>query len=133
MDELGAEETSEQTGGADVRRFRVVLAVAVVLSVIFALPHLASGLAADVYGTIYSDLGGELPALTVSLIGLGRSGALPFVLFAIDIAVFAGMFALAKRFWIGLLFATPLVYVAMTSLVSLVLYAPLLQTVVFIQ
>ncbi|MDO8987557.1 MAG: hypothetical protein Q7V14_04970 [Coriobacteriia bacterium] len=114
---------------ADAKRFRVVAIVAGVVAIPFVLAHLMIGFAMASFQTMYADMGGEITGLAGVLIGLGSSGVLALLLLGIDIAVFVGMYRLAKRYWIGLLFAPVFIYLAISALLVPAMYLPLFQVI----
>jgi hypothetical protein len=88
-------------------RFRVVLIVASVVSALFAAPAL--------------------------LLGAG-AWWLGIIVLAVDAGVFAFFYRLARRYWVGLLFVPPLIYVAINVAVSVVaLQLPMFETITRIQ
>jgi len=118
---------------SDAKRFRVVTIIAGVAAVPFVLAHLTLGFAMASYQTMFADMGSELTGLTGIIIGLGSSGVLALLLLAIDIAVFIWMYRLAKRYWIGLLFAPVFIYLAIAALLALAMYLPLFQVISLVE
>ncbi len=117
---------------ANPARFRVVAWIAGALCFAFAAAHLYFALTAiPVFEAMYRDMGGPIPPATQALFTLNRWGLLFLILVCVDALVFAGMYWLAKRYWIGLLFAPIPVYIAINYLLIPVLYAPLWQVVEF--
>jgi hypothetical protein len=92
---------------ASQEAFRVVLIVAIVVSVLFAAPALL---------------------IAVKVLWLGA------LMLAADVAVFALMYKLARRYWIGLLFVSPLIYVVISTVVfAVALQLPAFEVITRIQ
>jgi hypothetical protein len=118
----------------DARSFRVVAAVAGVIALPFIAAHLMIALATvPSFASLYADMGGTMPTLTQLLVGLSKRGALAFIVVVLDVGLFAGMYALAKRYWIGLLFAPIFAYLAMSAVVMILLYLPLYDVVTLVE
>lgn len=87
-------------------RFRVVLIVASIVSVVFAAPAV-------------------LVASRVLWLGL--------LLLAIDAGVFAFFYRLAKRYWIGFLFVPPLVYIALSTTMGILALLPASEVITLVK
>lgn len=130
MDAIGPETPGEAALLADAKRFRVVSIIAGIVSLPFALVHLAfAAFAIPSFEGIFTSMGGQLPLLTRLLISASHNGVLVVLVLIVDVAVFVGMYRLAKRYWIGLLFAPVFIYLAITSTLVPVLYLPLFNVV----
>ncbi len=134
MDETGPETTRERDLRSDERRFRVVSIVAAVLSLPFVAGHVFFALVQiPVFEKMFTDMGGELPAATQALVSLSHYGILALLLVAIDVAVFAFFYWLAKRYWIGLLFAPLFLYFVLSGLFIPLLYLPMFNIITLVQ
>lgn len=116
------------------RAFRVVAITAAIVAAPFAIAGLAvPAFTLPSLAKMYAEMGGELPAITSLMVGLNRLGLLQLLMLAFDVAVFALMYKLAKRYWIGLLFAPVFVYMAVGGLMQLLLYLPMYQVITLVQ
>jgi hypothetical protein len=89
---------------ANDKRFKVVAIVAAVLLAPQVIAHvLIPVLVVPTFKTMFDSMGGTLPPPTAILVGMGAWLAPLLVL--IDVAVFWGCYRLARKYWIGLLFA----------------------------
>jgi len=119
VDEDGSVTASEECIRTDARRFRIVSIIAGVVCAPFVVGHAAFALfVIPIFGQMYADMGGKLPAFTKLLVDLSHFGLLAALLVAVDVAVFVLMYVLAKRYWIGLLFV-PALYLPMYNVISL--------------
>jgi type II secretory pathway component PulF len=76
-------------------------------------------------------MGGELPAPTAALVRLGPW--LAVLLLVVDALIFWGFYRLARKYWVGLLFAPLFVVGFVTGLVVLAMYLPLFQVVALVR
>jgi hypothetical protein len=88
----------------DDRRFRVV---AIIAGVLFAPQVIAAVLVPftvlPTFRALYSDMGGPLPSMTILLFTMGP--LIGVVLGFVDVLIFWLFYRLARKYWIGLLFA----------------------------
>jgi len=134
VNEVDPVSASEECLRIDERRFRIVSVIAGIAYAPFVLGHAAFALfAVPVFGQMYADMGGELPAVTQLLVNLSRFGLLAALLVAVDVAVFAFMYRLAKRYWIGLLFVPLAIAPAMAYLFLPALYLPMFDVIQRVQ
>ncbi len=134
MDDTAVVSSDETATAADVRRFKIVSIVAAVLAAPFVIAHVFIGAYVATMEAMFADMGGEIGGIAgVLVVALGHNGVLPLVLLAVDVAVFVLMYRLAKRYWIGLLFAPILAYMGISSIVSFVLYMPLFDVITLIE
>jgi hypothetical protein len=129
VEQLGPETRGEAELRADAKRFRVVAIVAGIVCAPFALVHATFFLTVGVMDRLFEDMGGQVPAVTQLLTGLGRTGMLSVLLLLVDIAIFVIFYRLAKRYWIGLLFVPALAYIMISSVLALLLYLPMYQVI----
>jgi hypothetical protein len=115
------------------RRFRVVSIVALVASLPFVAVHLWQVFSASTLEKMMSDLGGPVPTVTQVLINLSNMGALPVIVLVLDVAVFGLMYWLARRYWIGLLFAPVFFYLALSALYYLAMVAPVFSVITLVK
>lgn len=128
------DEALESPGVPDTeRRFRVVVLVAAIPYVVFVLPHLALLSLATTYRQMYADLGGDIPALSALAVSPLGSTMLVVVLIAMDIGIFWLMYRLAKRYWIGLVFAPIFYAMAANMAVGWLMFIPMFQVVTLVQ
>ena len=126
----GPTTASEDAIQADARRFRVVAIVAAVIALPFVLLHATVALTVvPSLASFSSDMGGSMPPALQLAFALSHNGILALMMLAIDVGVFVFMYWLAKRYWIGLLFAPVLAYLAISALLIPVLYLPLFSTI----
>lgn len=133
MDEAGPETIGEEALRGDKRRFKIVSIIAAVVCVPFVLTHLTFATVIPTYMQMYGSLGGELPFATKVLLSLSHFGILAVLLVVIDVALFVLMYLLAKRYWIGLLFVPIPIYIAISSILTLVLYMPMFNIITLIK
>jgi hypothetical protein len=130
--EVGPVTAQEDALRTDARRFRVVAIVAGVLllgPVMGQVWYMLSVIPS--YAAMYAAMGGELPPASALVFGIGTFMAPLFVI--VDALVFWGFCRLARRYWIGLLFAPlfavpmitaavliPAVYLPATDIINLV-------------
>ena len=133
MDDTAVVSSDEIATAADVRRFKIVSIVAAVLAAPFVIAHLFIGEYVATMEAMFADMGGEIGGIAGVLVALGHNGVLALALLAVDVAIFVLMYRLAKRYWIGLLFAPILAYIGISSIVSIVLYMPLFDVITLIE
>jgi hypothetical protein len=134
VDEIGPVVASEESARLDARRFRVVSTIAGVVCAIFALTHLTfTAMVVPTFRDMFASMGGELPVATRVLLTLSGNGVLPALLLVVDAAVFALMYRLARRHWMGLLFVPIPIYMSITAVLVPVLYLPLYNITTLIQ
>jgi hypothetical protein len=133
MSDAGTVTASEEALRFDERRFTVVSRIAAVVAVPFAATHLVFAIkVVPTFGGMFASMGGDLPAATGLLVGLGGwVGAALFVV--VDVAVFVAMYRLARRYWIGLLFVPPIVYVAISAVLVPLLYVPMFEIITLVK
>jgi hypothetical protein len=118
----------EDAPRTDSRRFRVVAigagvlvlcpVVAQVWYTVWAIPH---------YAAMYAAIGGELPPASSLVFGIGSFMAPLFVI--VDALVFWGFYRLARRYWIGLLFAPLFAVPMITAAVLIPMYPPATEVI----
>ena len=128
--------TESDSGGLAVeavdpgRRLAVVTAIAFLISPPFAAVPLALAMKSiPMFESLFQDMGGPLPPVTQLLIDLSHTGTLLVGLALFEVAVFVALYALAKRYWIGLVFVAPLAYLAIAASLVLVLWWPMFDIV----
>ena len=128
MNEVGPSALGEEPARVDQRRFRVVAIVALVCAAPFMVGHFIIG-AFFVPSLLSSmaSLGSGTPPWAHVLLGL-RSLLGP-LLVLLDAGIFVGCYFLARRWWIGLLFAPIFAYLAFGMLLLPLLYLPLFDVV----
>ena len=103
---MGESEAIGAQGASPERRFRVVLIVAAVVSALFAIPALL---------------------LAVQVLWLGA------LMLAIEAAIFAFFYYLARRYWIGLLFVPPLAFMVLGAAMGLLAFLPTSQVITLVK
>jgi hypothetical protein len=131
---VGPEATGESGVRDDTRRFGIVSLIAALVAVPFIIQHAVFAIA-GIHGFegMFADMGGTLPAATQLLISLSHYGILAALMLVIDIGVFLLFYRLAKRYWIGMLFVPVFVYMAITALITLLVYLPILDMRSFVK
>ena len=122
--EVGPVSAQEDALRTDAKRFRVVAIVAGVLLLGPVVGQVWYALTAiPAFAEMYKAMGGELPLATSLIFGIGSFMAPLLVI--VDALIFWGFYRLARRYWIGLLFA-PLFAVPMVTAAVLIpaLYQP---------
>lgn len=114
-------------------RFWVVALVAALVAAPLVALQLWQVTSADSVERMVGQLGGEVPAASAVLFNLNRLGLTPVIVLFVDVSVFAVMLALARRYWIGLLFVPALVYLGMSVAYYLTSVAPLLNSVMLVR
>ncbi len=117
----------------DAKRFKVV---AVVAGALLGLPLLVQSavlvLALPTFSSMFDSMGGELPA-TTSLLVHGSVWVL-LAIWAIAALVYWGFYRLARRYWIGLLFAPLFAVPFITSAIIIpALYLPMFQVITLVK
>jgi type II secretory pathway component PulF len=116
----------------DRRRFRVVAIVAGILFAPQVIAHIAITFAAiPTFKQMYSDFGGPLPWTTAFVLSLGPF--LGLVLVALDGFAFWLFYRLAKKYWIGLLFAPLFTGGLITGPLIAALYLPMFQIITLVK
>lgn len=134
MEELPAETSAEASLRTDARQFRIVAVIAAVVALPFVLSHLTFSVGLiPTFEAMFEDMGGELPASTRLLVDLSHNGVLSLLFLLVDVGVFALMYRLARRYWIGLLFVPVPIYLGMTSLLIPVLYMPMFNVISLVE
>lgn len=124
--------TPEPLERVDDRRFRVVTIIAAVL---FA-PQVISAMSVPFimfpsFREMYSEMGGPLPAMTAFLFTAGP--LIGIALGVIDVLVFWMFYRLARKYWIGLLFAPLFAGGLLMGPLIAVLYMPMFQVVTLVK
>ena len=134
MDELGPATLDEDAIRLDARRFRVVSVIAALVALPFVLVHLVVTLTVvPSLATFSTEMGGTFTGPVQLMLALSHSGTLSVLFVGVDIAIFALMYRLAKKYWIGLLFVPIPAYLALSSLLIPVLYMPLFNSITQVQ
>jgi len=122
----------EERALADAKRFKVVAIVAGVLVAPQVIGHLAIAWAVvPTFRSMFDSMGGTLPAPTAVLVAMGPW--LGLLLAAIDALVFWGFYRLARKYWIGLLFAPLFAMGAVSGLFVAALYMPMFQVITLVK
>lgn len=130
--EVGSVAPDEERIRVDSKPFRVVAIVAGVLFALMVLPQLlVPVLMAPSFVQMFSDMGGELPQPTAAVAFFGPWFSL--ILLAIDALIFWFFYRLARRYWIGLLFAPLIAVNVLTGLFVATLYAPMFSIVTLVK
>jgi hypothetical protein len=130
VDAVASETVRETEIRFDERRFRVVTIVAVIAALPFAASHLTIALAlVPALENMFLSMGGQLPGPTQFAISLSHHGVLAVLLILVDGGVFVLMYKLARRYWIGLLFAPIALYLGIGAALVPVLYWPMFQVI----
>lgn len=128
------DEAVDTAGALDPeRRLRVIALIAAIPYSVFVLLHLALLSSAATYRQMYEDLGGRIPPLSAFAVSSFGSVIIVVALIALDIGVFWLMYRLARRYWIGLVFAPMFYAMATNVLFGLLMVMPMLQTVTLVQ
>ncbi len=128
MNEVGPSAAGEEPARTDKRRFRVVAVVALVCAAPFMAGHFIIG--AFFVPSLLSamaNLGSGTPPWAQVLLSLRL--VLGPLLVLLDVGIFVGCYFLARRWWIGLLFAPIFAYLALGMLLVPLLYLPLFNVV----
>ena len=134
MEDVDRAVVDDQPTPTPGRGLKTVAIVAAITSIPFAVGGIIlTVVALPTVQKLYVDMGGELPASTRLLVSLNSHGLLPLLLIVFDVAIFALMYMLAKKYWIGLLFVPVLVYAGVWGLTQLLLYLPMYQVVTQVQ
>jgi len=129
---IGPVLAQEERLAGDAKRFRVVAIIAAVLLLPQAVGHLViPATVLPTFEQMFSDMGGELPAVTQTLVSLGP--ALGIILVIIDGLIFWACYRLARRYWIGLLFVPLFAVGALSALFVQALYLPMFSVVTLVQ
>lgn len=116
----------------DDKRFRIVAIIAGVLFAPQVLAHIFIPLIVlPTFSALYRDMGGPVPAPTAILLALGPW--LGVILGVIDALVFWLFYRLARKYWIGLLFAPLFAGGIVAGPLIAVLYMPMFQVTSLIQ
>jgi len=114
----------------DRARFRLVAIIASAVCALVVIGQL--GLVTVGVGAVAglsAERGGALPSATQWLMDAQSSGLLFWLTLVFDVGVFALMYLLARRIWIGLLFAPVAIYFAGMQLLVIMLALPFCQMV----
>ena len=130
--EIGPVTVNEESLGADAKRFRIVAIIAAVLLAPQAISHLIiSFTVLPTFKQMFADMGGELPAITQVLLTLGPATGV--LLVGIDVLIFWACYRLARKYWIGLLFAPLFAVGTLTALLVQVMYLPLFSIITLVE
>jgi hypothetical protein len=116
----------------DERRFRVVAIVAAVLYApqvltYFALPFVV----VPAFKQMFEDMGGSLPPITLFILSAGPW--LGVALGVIAILVFWFFYVLARKYWVGLLFAPLFAGSLLAGPLVWALYQPMFQVITLVK
>lgn len=132
MSDVGPLAAGEDAARLNQRRFRLVAVIALVCAVPFMLGHFAIGaFVVPSLQSMWKDMGGQVPS-AVTLLFIIQPVLGPLFLL-LDIGIFAGFYFLARRWWIGLLFAPVFAYLAMGMVLIPVLYLPLFNAITVVK
>jgi type II secretory pathway component PulF len=124
----GPTTVGEDRAQADAKRFRVVAIVAGALFAPTVIGHLAMPfIVMPTFKSMFESMGGSLPAPTAFLLAMGPW--LGILLLAIDGLVFWGFAKLARKYWIGLLFAPLFATGLLTAPIVWALYMPMFEVI----
>ena len=126
--ETGADPAQTQLESVDRKKFRVV---AIVAAVLFAPQVIASVLLPftvfPTFKSMFDSMGGTIPPATALILHLGPWVGL--ILAVVDVLVFWFFYRLARKYWIGLLFAPLFAGGLLTAPLIWVLYQPLFDVI----
>jgi len=132
IDIVGPTTAFEENARQDVQRFRVVAIVAGALVAAQSLGQLGYVLVTvPQLSSMYVQVAGEVPPPASVLVSAGPWLVIP--LLAIDALVFWGFYRLARRYWIGLLFAPIFVVGLITAAIIALLYLPIANIVTLVK
>jgi type II secretory pathway component PulF len=80
---------------------------------------------------MFASMGGALPWPTAVLVALGPWLAVPLA--AMDVLLFWGFFWLARKYWIGLLFAPLFAAGLLTAPIVWALYLPMFEVITLVK
>ena len=116
----------------DAHRFRVVAIIAGVLFALMVLPQALMPLSVlPTFAKMFSDMGGELPGPTAAMVALGPWFSI--VLLAADALIFWLFYSLARKYWIGLLFAPFIAVNIVTALFVWAMYMPMFNGITLVK
>ena len=125
MTESELQTTSVVVSNPQSQRLKVAALVAAAISIPFAaVPLVIAIKVIPTLESLFRDMGGSVPPITQALIDMSHSGLLAVVVVLLEIALFVGMYALARRYWIGFVFVAPLTYLAVAALMWIASYWP---------
>jgi hypothetical protein len=117
---------------ADAKRFRVVAIVAAVLFAPQVIGHIALPLTVvPTFRDMFASMGGALPWPTAFLVTMGPW--LGVLLAVFDVLIFWGCLRLARRYWIGLLFAPLFTGGLITAPLIWALYMPMFDIITLVK
>ena len=129
---VGPTMADEDRARSDEKRFRVVAIVAAVLFAPTVIAHIAVPVfVVPTFRDLFASMGGTLPAPTAFLVAMGAWLAVPLVAF--DALVFWGFARLARRYWIGLLFAPLFAGGILAVPIIWALYVPMFEIVTLVK
>jgi len=129
---IGPTTSSEDRAQSDAKRFRVVAIIAAALFAPTVIGHIAVPfLTVPTFQSLYDSMGGPLPGPTAVVVGTGVW--LGVVLAVIDVLVFWGFARLARKYWIGLLFAPLFATGLLTAPLIWALYAPMFEVITLVK
>lgn len=117
-----------ETQPAKVKSFKKTAIIAALLGAPFPLSHLILILMSKDYFVMWKEAGSKLALVNTMHYLTGDTFRLIIfiaLLMIIDTLIFFLMYLLAKRYWIGLLFAPIPVYIAILTIILFLLFAPL--------
>jgi type II secretory pathway component PulF len=128
--------SGEAAGGlsaesAQQKRFRIVAIVAGILY----FPQVASiaiipTTVMPTFQTMFSDMGGELPQPTAFIVNAGLW--FPVLILAIGVGIYSLFYWLARKYWIGLLFAPLFTNGFILGPIITALYLPMFQVITLV-
>lgn len=134
MSESPAEQHCEQSPEVgEAERFWAVAVTALLVALPLVAVHWWQVSSAWTVERAVGQLGGEVPAASAVLFNLNRLGLTTVIVVLLDTVVFVVMAAMARRYWIGLLFVPMLVYLGMSVAYYLVMVAPLIDSIALVK
>lgn len=128
VSEIGPTTPGEDSMRTDARRFRIVAIVAAALLAPQVLVHLLiPWLVLPTFSSMFQNLGAPVPAPTAFILAAGPW--LGLLLALVDVLIFWGFYRLARRYWIGLLFAPLWAVGILSGFVVVALYLPMFDVV----
>lgn len=125
---IGPTMAFEEQARSDAKRFKIVAIVAAVLFAPQVISHFALPFfVVPTFKSMFDSLGGTLPPVTAFVVAAGPW--LGVALVAIDALVFWGFYRLARKYWIGLLFAPMFAVGAFSGIIAIALYLPMFEVV----
>jgi hypothetical protein len=133
MSDLLSEAPERSAIEDDRKRFRVVAIIGATIALPLAAVHVWQAFLVSSLQSTFSDMGGPLPTISQILINLGHLGLLPVIVVGIDLAIFAVMYVLARRYWVGLLYAPAVAYLALSAVYYLLMVLPVFSVITLVK